>query len=142
MLKYKYKYLFLILITLSLSACSSTYKNLEMGLDNLRGTPQDDLFIALGYPDSKMELDDKTILYSWDISKSFTYATPRTSTFTQVVGGTVVSRRGTNYSTQTYNSSCSIKYAVKDGLAYRFEVLGDGSTCKIYADRLKELENK
>ncbi len=140
MFKNIYKYLFILLISFSLPACSSTFKNLEIGLDNLKGTEQDNLFLALGYPDSKMELDDKTILYSWDISKSGSYTTPRTSTITQVVGDTVISRTVTNYSTQNYNSSCSIKYAVKDGLAYRFEVLGDSNACKIYADRLKKLE--
>ncbi len=131
---------FLLLIILSFTACSSVYTDLEMGLESLKNTPQEQVFNALGYPDTKIELDEETTLFIWDTNKISTHTIPRTNTITNVVNNTLVTRTYTTYSTQNYTNSCTIKYAVKDKKAYKWEFSGDRGTCANYVDRLKKAD--
>ena len=128
--------LFIAILAISISGCTfpNVHEELRNGLPKLQGKSQEELFRVLGYPDDKQIIDDKTVVYIWRNSFSMTW--PSMQNTTGYIGNTPFNMQ-TRGPGNTVYYQCVIKYAVRNGYAYRGEYFGDAGGCEKYMIRLK-----
>ncbi len=132
----------LLLLVLLLTGCSNGFQTLSTGLDNLKGYSQEELFMALGMPDSKLQIDKDTVVYTWANQRSGTVLMPTTQTTTGYIGTTPITINTYGSQPMNYNYMCIIKYTVKDGMAYSYEFNGDEGGCAPYIQRVSQYKTK
>ena len=136
------KKLILLMLVLLVSGCSNSFESLQAGLDSLRGYSQEELFMALGMPDSKLQMDKDTVVYTWVNQRSGTILMPTTQTATGYIGTTPITINSYGSQPVNYNYLCTIKYVVKDGMAVSYEYNGNEGGCAPYAERVSQYKTK
>jgi len=125
-----------------LALCSCTFIHMEENLQRLVGTPIEQAFATLGYPDGSFRVRDVDI-YTWGRSQSYSYDLPQTGTTYGSFNSfnspfPTYYQTTTNYNTHhTGTSNCKIKIvADRNGMIIHTEYDGDWVACEAYADRL------
>lgn len=119
-----------------LTGCA-TMGQLEEGLAQLVGLPEQEAFKALGYPDAKEQFGSD-IVYFWGQTRSTIIFMPQTSSTISYVGNTPI--YGTTTTTQAVpvQYSCTIKGITgSDGIIKTWEHNGSAGGCEPYIDRVK-----
>lgn len=121
----------------ALVAGCATFGDLDSGLAAMVGHHQSDVFAALGYPSSKLDIGGDTVYY-WRSSSSQTLFLPQTHTTTGYVGLNPVSVTTTQTQAIPIHYACEIKVVVgSDGLVKDWDYEGNLGGCESYINRLK-----